>query len=550
MARVITLKDNVTNETLYPQINAASLSAQTDAVPTNDSENFVTSGGVKSFIDSITQTLNFADFSVNGYIDANGVIKTATAFRKTDYIRVLPGEAIGGRVFTSLGESATYTTCYVAFYTEAKVFVQGIVSVDTGMKSFSTIVPDNCYYVIFSTKLSNLFESYVILADNALISKIGSIDNEVQKLSVDVYNGTFIIVNGNLNIGGYLKPDGTFGSAVATSWAITDYIEITPSSEINAALAGQIDTTLLAAFYDANRGFISGVAPTVDLEVETIAPSVPNGAKYVVFCTRGSSTIPSEQTYCRIQNPNFATRDEFDSVATEVNRIKLSFPTYQHNLHKPFSFNGKRAVFFGDSVTYGVNSDAQGVHTDRTNCWRRFFCDIAGLTGANQAISGSCICDPENAETSIMNKILDNVDSSSNYDYIFIAGGVNDYATGSPLGNLNSASTYTTFYGSLKVICDHLTTVLAGKNTQVIFLTPINYSRIRAIPNVAELNDYRTAIFEIATMYGFNVLDTSVIGFPVEYTDTPYKQAVIYDGVHPTIAGHKMMAQNIYSLLI
>ena len=84
----------------------------------------------------------------------------------------------------------------------------------------------------------------------------------------------------------------------------------------------------------------------------------------------------------------------------------------------------------------------------------------------------------------------------------------------------------------------------------MIFLYPLNYSKAASISNVAELNDYRNIIFEVATIHGYGVLDTSEIGFPNEKDNTPYKQAMIYDGIHPTIAGHKMMAHNIATMLL
>jgi lysophospholipase L1-like esterase len=62
------------------------------------------------------------------------------------------------------------------------------------------------------------------------------------------------------------------------------------------------------------------------------------------------------------------------------------------------------------------------------------------------------------------------------------------------------------------------------------------------------MNAYRNAIFEVATSYGFNVVDGSQIGFPTE--KGPFADLMCQDGVHPNQLGHEMYAKSLRGILL
>ena len=492
-----------------------------------------------------------ADFTIDGFINGEGEYRNSGVYKITDYIPIYSGYLIKGKVYNALIEGDDYNTeSYVVFFNKEKEIIELVKSETTGLSSFSVVAPSDAYFVRLSTKTSELSNSYA-----EIFSNLGSITREVHRID-GITSGLESTQEITYSEGGYIDTDGIIHDAAATSWAHTGYLRINPNDVVNASAAGAPGTTLLIAFYNSNREFIQGVAPTLNQQIENVKAVAPANSAYVVVGSRIASISPApsgnliKSNYVsqqNLQNTEKRLQDNIDDVYKDIN-------LYRNNLHKPLIFTNKTAAFFGDSVTHGVSSDANGVHNPSEDwnvldCYRKVLCKKANLIGTTYAVSGSFICDLEDAQSSILNMVKNNISANSNYDFIFIAGGINDFWTRKPLGQLGDSS-YNTFYGALENMCDHLDSVLAGKTTEVIFLTPINYSHTRDIGAGESLNTYRNAIFEIATMHGYNVIDTSVIGFPNKKILNLYKQTMIYDGVHPTIQGHKMMGENLYSILL
>lgn len=211
---------------------------------------------------------------------------------------------------------------------------------------------------------------------------------------------------------------------------------------------------------------------------------------------------------------------------------------YSSSIAKPLNF-GNKIVAFGDSITAGVTSPNLSI---TANGYIKLFADSISATLVNNAASGTCITAIEgDNNVSIGYKVAKYTGTA---DTIIVAGGINDYYTGKPLGTYDSTDTKT-FYGALRVMCSALSTNCA--NATIIFITPINTTR-KAPNSVEPLNSYRNAIFEIATEYGFNVVDGSKIGFPIGSGN--YQNIMITDGVHPTELGHKFYANSLKGILL
>ena len=212
---------------------------------------------------------------------------------------------------------------------------------------------------------------------------------------------------------------------------------------------------------------------------------------------------------------------------------------YTDSLNKPFEFKGKTCVAFGDSITSGISSPNLKVTTP----YIKLFADKVGLTIDNRAVSGTCITG-NTEEYSIQNRILS---YKTQKDFIFIAGGTNDFNSSKELGKYGDSQP-TTFYGSLKIICEYITTTFPSST--VIFITPIPYtsaSRFHDVPNELgyELNDYRNAIYEMATLYKFNVVDGTKLGMPEEKGDWSNAMCDDTDGCHPSVVGHELYFRNL-----
>lgn len=232
-----------------------------------------------------------------------------------------------------------------------------------------------------------------------------------------------------------------------------------------------------------------------------------------------------------------------DVYTTIKNNFNLSTLKYGDSIEKPFDFNGKTIQFYGDSITAGVIS---GEHESTDKGYAALFCEKVGATMRNSAVSGSTTAQKT------ANSVYDVVTNASSItaDYIIVAGGTNDYYNQVPIGTYNSTDP-TTFYGALNGICEALQT--KAPNAPVIFITPINKpSAPTATTKLYELDDYRNTIFEVATTYGYSVVNGASLGFPNKHGANlnTFSYKMIFDGVHPTADGHKMYARSLAGKLL
>lgn len=219
----------------------------------------------------------------------------------------------------------------------------------------------------------------------------------------------------------------------------------------------------------------------------------------------------------------------YESNLSEQLKSKLNTDDvykYGDSILKPFHFNGKLAVSFGDSITFGITSPGL-VYS--YSPYIKQFADHVGMSLDNKAVSGSTI-----AKKSGFSCVSDKIDEyNGDADFIIIAGGTNDYQLQTDLGFFGDGST-NTFYGALEHICSAIER--KASNATVIFITPVN--RTTYVNGQYTLNDYRNAIYEVATKHKYNVVDGSSIGFPSNIGDWANTMIDNADGVHPTTLGH------------
>ena len=269
-------------------------------------------------------------------------------------------------------------------------------------------------------------------------------------------------------------------------------------------------------FYDANNILVSAI--TCDNETGKLL--VPTNANYMKF-------------------NSFIYGNNNPVIVYKLPKVVDEIPHYSHYVKRNVDFKDKTLISFGDSVTYG---STPGLETARVTPYPEIFANEFNMILTNRAVAGSYIC-ANGGEGSITAKVLE---FTGGKDIIFIAGGINDYNFGKKLGVLGDTET-DTFYGCLVTMCEHLRNV--APNSEVYFITPINQSVGPTGKAVNPLNSYRNAIFEVATLYGMNVVDGSKIGFPTIDGNSAFKQLMITDGVHPTEMGHKMYARSLSGII-
>lgn len=272
-----------------------------------------------------------------------------------------------------------------------------------------------------------------------------------------------------------------------------------------------------------------------------VAPENANYMRYSYYHAKGGFCVETHTNpefydlrWLKVKPTNLS--DETDAYIRSLINGGAQH-TYGHSLNKPFEFSGKTCVAFGDSITFGIMSpNLQYTYSP----YIKTLADKLGMTLTNSAVNGTCITDTADAADSIYKKLTT---FNGAADVIWIAGGTNDYGTGKPLGEYADTSA-TTFYGAMRGICSALRTNHA--DATVIFVTPIPRTDSPA-DAVESLNAYRNAIFEVATEYGFSVVDGAMLGFPDKTGG--FNDFMLADGCHPTQAGHDFYAEKLHSIL-
>lgn len=203
---------------------------------------------------------------------------------------------------------------------------------------------------------------------------------------------------------------------------------------------------------------------------------------------------------------------------------------YKSCIDKSFSFNGSNIGFFGDSITKG--------HTSGTiitpNGFPKLFSDSVGATFVNEGVAGSTIAFVS-GHGCICNKVMNS--DLSNYDYIFIAGGINDWQLGVSI---------TDFKTKLSELCVWLTSNYTGK---VIFIAPINCLNTGTWGTNAinSIDVYRNIIAEYCITYGFSFVNGGEFNFSSVKND--FSNTLYGDGLHPSELGYKLYTMELKTKL-
>ena len=206
-----------------------------------------------------------------------------------------------------------------------------------------------------------------------------------------------------------------------------------------------------------------------------------------------------------------------------------------HILNSPYDFSGKKAFFFGDSITYGYIKNADGTASRATKGgYPGFFSEAVGLTHTNYGVSGSLFGTYNN-----LGRIGDKLKSRSlDCDFIFVAGGINDWQCGVSLSDFRQA---------VEEVCSYID---ANYDGEVIFITPINHSgRKPLVEPVAQVQEYREIITEIALLHDFSVVQGGLFGFPTTESPETEKTLMFCDNLHPTEYGYEFYANCLIEVL-
>ena len=198
----------------------------------------------------------------------------------------------------------------------------------------------------------------------------------------------------------------------------------------------------------------------------------------------------------------------------------------------------KNGITLGDSITYHDGKIPKD-STETLKGYASYLKQLGFANVDNKGVSGACIANHSNSPYTDICVTVDSI-NFSNYDFVSIAGGINDYIFwNSTLGSITDSNfDKTTFIGGLQYIINKILT--DNPLIQIVIFTPLKQG-IKNNKNDVELNltDYVNAIKNVAEYYSIPILDLySISGFN-KYNISKYT----LDLLHPNNLGYKTICE-------
>ena len=182
-------------------------------------------------------------------------------------------------------------------------------------------------------------------------------------------------------------------------------------------------------------------------------------------------------------------------------------------------------------LTWAVIGDSI---TAPTTAYHKYVAEKLGLSVLNYGIGETSIAFRTGRTDSMSERY---VNMSNAADIVTVLGGTND--GGATLGTM-SDRTNTTFYGACHLLFKGLAEKYMGKRLGIMLPTPRDNNSILKARVDAER--------EVAHYYGIPVLDlNNESGIAIE--STTIRDALMPDGLHPSVAGHQVLARRVEAFL-
>lgn len=507
-----------------------------------------------------TATASFHD----GYVLNSNGEDVANATYSVMSLATIP-EGVTKIIYTTYADPTTNAAAKPFFriggtYTYSGVTISNVVQLDTHLYQATATVPENAIAFKTSIYLSEKANSYIKYDALAMYSPLwlelpeNSVDKEaiksttamgvVSSLNPVFTDGQFLIWSGNST------SSGSNANMSVARFNVTPgtQIEFTAYSDPATTTQGQIilyDDEDIPQKVNVSVPYYDYISTTkITNTYYTVQMIVPEGftKAAITMYTNVKDIAPfnvvgysqKDLDWLSLTSKNF-NPTVLEYLAENIDGSGQAQSGIVSYVRKYLSYENLKVVAFGDSITAGVSS---GQTTSNFKSYINIVKDAFGWTLTNNAVSGKCITNNDSDSNSISAKVIA---YSGNDDLIIIAGGINDYNQNKPLGVITD-TTVVTLYGALKSMCDHIKSI--GK--YAIFITPINCTN-RYVTDIT-IQQIRNAIYDVASMYSFGVIDGGGMPFP---TKTGLRQqTLLFDGIHPTEIGHRLLADCVLNALL
>jgi len=344
------------------------------------------------------------------------------------------------------------------------------------------------------------------------------------------YTDTFTIHNGNA----YLR-------------IVVAYADDGEVSEV-APLAAQVGIFYPSDDFDNYRGYIKSLGYT------SFAQCTASG--YYRFTGEDVPNITdapsiSKGGVLRVESHG-STNVVFQTIQTTNNQIWFRWGSHPFTRLVPRG-EPQRWYCLGDSIAQGYYSDSTGLHLDANKGWATIAAAENGWELTNLAVGGSgYVCPATVGDKLNARDHVDSVDFSQ-AELVTLAFGVNDWKGDYPLGSMtDDVATGGTFYSNTRYCIEKILT--DQPCVRLVVISPIpccaygtevgDWGTGYAFAG-GRLGDFRNALREICQHYEIGFIDLLSSGV-VNRINAP---AVLPDGVHPSIACHRLLGLHLAGLL-
>lgn len=523
-------------EETIKSISATGGASQATAVTYNNEKSGLTAVNAQAAIDEVdsklrdlssdTKDIKYLQYTESRFINYNdGAIIDAsptTQWQTTDKFRV----AVGAKIVYRFEGLATNAAFIAAYDKQGNYLKNKSVQGGTTFVEGTYIVEEGVYYIAICH-----YEEYSGTIQPFIHSQIEGIENEISDTNNNIRNLSSIVANDikslkTLSFVGerYIQyADGNNVNASGTSWSATDRIRVVAGVTIKYSFTNTAENVAVIAAYDKDLNYIQNKS------VKGSANSV--SGTYIVDADVYYIRISRYEIYEGTIQPFFQA--QINNIVSDLGDNLL----YKSFVRKPMLFTSKRALFTGDSITYGFTSGLTNTHG--IGDYPKLLSEKLNMDYVNAGVAGTTITQTQygTIKTQIENGV------SGNYDYLFIAGGINDWQLGISLQDFRAAvKDYCTYINENYPI-----------STQVIWITPINHAGYKIDRNVipqrqneTTVNQYRNIISEEVLANDkfnrFSLIQGTDLNFPTSKADPYFIRTAFGDKLHPSEYGYK----NIY----